>query len=53
MKVDPEDFEDGSGDDNGVEPVEGRGEEGARAQGIHSNVHLKDKGTKEQKFGVN
>ena len=53
MKVDPEDFKDGASDDDGVEPVEGGGEEGARAQGIHSNVHLKDKGTKEQEFCVN
>ena len=53
MKVDPEDFKDGAGDDDGVEPVERRGEEGAGAQGIHSNIHLKDKGTKEQEFCVN
>ena len=53
MEVDPEDLEDGAGDDDGVEAIEGGGEEGGRTESIHTNVHLEDKGTKEQEFGVN
>ncbi len=53
MEVDPEDLEDGAGDDDGVKAVEGGGEEGGRTERVHTNVHLEDKGTKEQKFGVN
>ena len=53
MEVDPEDLEDGAGDDDGVEAVEGGGEERGRTESVHTNVHLEDKGTKEQKFGVN
>jgi hypothetical protein len=53
VEVDPEDLEDGAGDDDGVEAVEGGGKEGGRTESIHTYVHLEDKGTKEQKFGVN
>ena len=53
MKINPEHFKDGSGDDNGVEPVERGGEECHWAQGVHSNEHFKDEGTKEHELDVN
>ena len=53
MEVDPEHFEDGASDNNGVESVEGRVEEGDGTQGIHSNQHFKDEGTQKHKFHIN
>ena len=53
MEVDPEHFEDGASDNNGVETVEGRVEESHRTEGIHPNQHLKDECTQEHEFHIN
>ena len=53
MEVDPEHFEDGASDNNGVKSVEGRVEESHRTQGIHSNQHFKDEGTQKHEFHIN
>ena len=53
MEVDPEHFEDGASDNNGVKSVEGRVEESHRTQGIHPNQHFKDEGTQKHEFHIN
>ena len=52
MEVDPEDLEDGAGDDERVEAVEGRPEEVGHAQRVHPDPHLEDEGRQEQELGV-
>ena len=52
MEVDPEDLEDGAGDDERVEAVEGGAEEVGHAQRVHPDPHLEDEGRQEQELGV-
>ena len=52
MEVDPQDLEDGAGDDECVEPVERRTEEVGHAQRVHTNAHLKDESAQEQELCV-
>ncbi len=51
-EVDPEDFEDGSSDDDAVESVEGGGEVGGKAQGVKADQHLEHERAQEDEFGV-
>ena len=53
LKVDPEHFEDGAGDDNAVEPVKCGREVDERAQGVQPDPHLEHKGSQEEKLSVN
>ena len=52
VEVNPQDLEDGAGDNEGVEPVERRAEEVGHAQGVHANPHLKDESAEEQELCV-
>ena len=50
--VDPDHLNDGADYDDAVEPVEGGGEVGGQAQGVHPDPHFKNKQTEEGKFSI-
>ena len=53
LQVDPDDFEERSGDDGAVEPVERRLEVDRGPQGVQTDAHLEHKGAQEQELRVN
>lgn len=50
--VDPDHLHDGADYNDAVEPVEGGGEVGGQAQGVHPDPHFKHKQTEEGKFSI-
>ena len=51
-EIDPENLEDGAGDDGAVEAVEGRREVDKKSQSVHTDHHLENESTQKEELGV-
>ena len=53
MEIDPENFKNGTGYDNRIEPVKRGTKKSHGTQSVHPYKHLENEGTKEHEFHVN